>query len=280
MEQAYAYGKAKFHKDSNRAELIRKATTARDAQLVGNEISTSKSWQKVKQLFMESLLYEKLNQCDEFKSSLNRACPILVEATGHPFWGSGLNWKETINCEVGKWPGNNHLGKLLQKMQQKIKDVKMSEKQVTLIGDSNTKPLDDRLQADKHIAYTLVEAQKLCHSVETGDTLLFHVGVNDIEESVKNTIFINTEDKKRITEDISGKMCDLINSALKKKTCKVVWSKCLPHAHDFTNDIIESVNIRVHSKFIGNPSVTMCENSSVTYKVNFPTKSFIEMRNI
>ena len=60
LEHAYAYGKARFHKDSKRAELIKNAATARDTQLVGNEINTTKSWQKVKQGFIESVLNKKL----------------------------------------------------------------------------------------------------------------------------------------------------------------------------------------------------------------------------
>ena len=101
--------------------------------------------------------------------------------------------------------GSNHSGKLLRKLHGKIKDKITTHGQVTLIGDSNTRHINERLHAEKHLAFKIEEAKQLCHELEIGDTKLLHVGINDIKDLVKNTIFINAQDKKRIAEDISGK---------------------------------------------------------------------------
>ena len=271
IEQAYAYGKANFHDDKKRCQLILQAKTARDAQTVANEITTSRDWKKTKVAFMESLLQQKLVQCGEFKASLRKARNTLVEATGHPFWASGLSWKETLKCETNKWPDSNQLGKLLGELKHSMQN-RDDTKEVILIGDSNTSSFDDRFHATKHTAYSLSEAAHLCDTIEKDKVVVFHVGINDIEQTVQRTIFMDSEDKKNITDDISQKMCDIIDSALQKQPHRVIWSKCFPHHDTSVNDILNSINIKVHNHFLENVKVIMSENSSVAFKGKLPNK--------
>ena len=102
--------------------------------------------------------------------------------------------------------------------------------------------------------------------------IVFHVGINDIEQTVQRTLFMDSDDKKNIADEISQEMCDLIDHALQKQQHRVVWSKCLSHLDSSVNDILHSINIKVHNHFSDNEKVIMSENSSVTFKGKFPNK--------
>ena len=136
-------------------------------------------------------------------------------------------------------------------------------KEVILIDDSNTSSFDNRFHATKHTAYSLTEAANLCDTIEKDKVVVFHVGINDIEQTVQRTIFMDSEDKKNITYDVSQKMCDIIDSALQKQPHRVIWSKCFPHHDSNVYDILNSINIKVHNHFLENVKVIMSENSSV-----------------
>ena len=159
---------------------------------------------KTKVAFIDSLLQQKVEQCQEFKASLRKARNVLVEATGHPFWASGLGWKETIKCEVNKWPGSNQLGQLLSKLKLTLQN-KDESKEVILIGHSNTSSFDDRFHATKHTAYSLGEAANMCDTIEKDKVVVFHVGINDIEQVVQRSIFMDSDDKRKISDEITQK---------------------------------------------------------------------------
>ena len=226
-------------------------------------------WQKSKLQFMESLLQQKLECCPQFQLALQKSHPLLVEATTHKFWASGLNWKDTIQSQYGKWPGNNHLGKLMQNLRNSIPENTNASKTV-LIGDSNTVSLDERLGAVKYAAFTLDEAKKKTELINKDNVVLFHVGINDVEHEVAEVFFMNSEEKKHIAENICKQMSELIDSALEKEPQRVIWSKCFPHADKNVNDIVQSVNIKIHSTYVENENVSMCENSSFAFRGRYP----------
>ena len=140
-----------------------------------------------------------------------------------------------------------------------------------MIGDLNTSRFDDRFHTTKHTAYSLSEAANLYDTIED-KVVVFHFGINDIEQTVQRTIFMDSEDKKNITDDISQKMCDIIDSALQKQPHRVILSKCFPHHDSNVNDILNSINIKVHNHFLENVKVIMSENSSVAFKGKLPNK--------
>ena len=116
-------------------------------------------------------------------------------------------------------------------------------KGVVLIGDSNTSCLDERFHAMKHTTYSLSKEATLSDSIEKDNLIIFHVGINDIEQTVQRTIFMDSDNKKKITDEISQEMCDFIDYALQEQPYRVVWCKCLPHLDSSVNDILHSINI-------------------------------------
>ena len=83
---------------------------------------------------------------------------------------------------------------------------------------------------------------------------------------------MDSDDKKKISDEITQEMCALIDSALQKQPHRLVWSKCFPHHDSNVNDILNSVNIKVHNHFLNNETVIMSENSSVAFKGKFPNR--------
>ena len=55
----------------------------------------------------------KYKSCEHVKEALLDSASVIVEATGDPFWGSGLNVQQTKECLPNYWPGENHMGQLL-----------------------------------------------------------------------------------------------------------------------------------------------------------------------
>ena len=47
----------------------------------------------------------------------------IVEATGDPFWGSGLNIQQTLDCLPDYWPGENKLGEILMDLRLELQDA-------------------------------------------------------------------------------------------------------------------------------------------------------------
>ncbi len=55
----------------------------------------------------------KYTTCEHVREVLLDTAPTIVEATGDPYWGSGLNVQWTKECLVDYWPRENNMGKIL-----------------------------------------------------------------------------------------------------------------------------------------------------------------------
>ena len=51
----------------------------------------------------------------------------LAETTGDPFWGTGLNVAQTLECIPDYWLGSNHMGKILMDIQAKLQQFTVQE---------------------------------------------------------------------------------------------------------------------------------------------------------
>ncbi len=51
------------------------------------------------------------------------SCLTIVEATGDPYWGSGLNIQQTLDCLPDYWPGENKLGEILMDLRLELQDT-------------------------------------------------------------------------------------------------------------------------------------------------------------
>ena len=93
-EHAYNYRKAIEMGYHVTAESIRRASTAREAQIIANDIETDDIWTDMKQKVMYQLLQEKVRQCPAFRDELRSTNEkILVEDTGNEYWGRGRSGK-------------------------------------------------------------------------------------------------------------------------------------------------------------------------------------------
>ncbi len=69
---------------------------------------------------MHESLWLKFHSCDHAKEKLLHSVPTLVEATGDPFWGSGLNQAQMKECLMEYWPGKNTMGQLLVELRSEM----------------------------------------------------------------------------------------------------------------------------------------------------------------
>ena len=69
----------------------------------------------------------KFTACSHVKDKLLDSRLTIVEATGDPFWGSGLNIQQTLDCLPEFWPGENNLGKILMQLHLDLQDTDTSE---------------------------------------------------------------------------------------------------------------------------------------------------------
>ncbi len=58
----------------------------------------------------------KYSCCTHAREKLLDSKLVLVEATGDPYWGSGLNVVQTLECLSDYWPGKNMLGEILMEV--------------------------------------------------------------------------------------------------------------------------------------------------------------------
>ena len=117
-EHAYQYGKAMRCGDVPKANVIHNAKTALDAKRVGDTIIQTDTFKKEQVSLMEEILVAKCDQVPSFRNQLKKSDvnTIFVESTYDDKWGSGLNIDGTIHTQKNNWPGNNQLGKILQKI--------------------------------------------------------------------------------------------------------------------------------------------------------------------
>ena len=62
----------------------------------------------------------KYASCSHVKEKLLVSRFHLAEATGDPFWGTGLNIASTRECLSNYWPGQNVMGTLLMEIRSEI----------------------------------------------------------------------------------------------------------------------------------------------------------------
>lgn len=114
VEHAYAAAKT-F--DENQQEMIRNTTNVAQAKRLGRSVTLRKDWDDVKLSIMEELLVLK------FSNPLLR--PMLL-ATGDAELIEGNNWNDYF-WGVCRGKGQNHLGKLLMKIRNNIREETTKE---------------------------------------------------------------------------------------------------------------------------------------------------------
>lgn len=123
-EQLFMYFKAKTFNDHEIAMEIARCNDPKIAKELGRKVKLfdNTTWDKVKHLIMETVLYAKFEQNPELKEKLlQTGNKILVEASAKDtIWGIGLSLSDKDIFEKDKWKGQNLLGKCLMKVREEL----------------------------------------------------------------------------------------------------------------------------------------------------------------
>ena len=117
-EQCYQWKFCKHIGRDDLADEILMAMTPEEAKEISSRVPPHLhgTWSRIKIEIMEEILEAKLDSCPEFNRALiNSTGKRLVEAVRSDiFWSSGLNPREAETTKPQYYPGQNHLGYLLE----------------------------------------------------------------------------------------------------------------------------------------------------------------------
>ena len=126
VEHGYKAQKANYHE---REDLIQSVDLTHNARTmmkyVDKELENvpiKEEWISQRQRIMKTLVSSKAQRCPEFRQTLlDSKDKILVEATSHPLYASGLpGIQETYECPPEEWPGKNRLGEIMMEVRMEI----------------------------------------------------------------------------------------------------------------------------------------------------------------
>ena len=119
-EHMYQHQKATTMNMPDVAANILQTDKAIDAKNIGdalNQHTDISKWESKKVTIMRSILELKYHSCKEFRDRIqDSGKKLIVEATGHSFWASGLPPRATATQPCDSWPGQNRLGQILMEM--------------------------------------------------------------------------------------------------------------------------------------------------------------------
>ena len=128
-EQAYQYQKALRNGMPDMAKQILNAKSPNEAKSMGRYIKCSPTWEQENLDLMEQIVAQKFSQVPEAKKALLKTGETtLVEAVPWQFfWGSGLSREATFNTMQAVWPGENAMGKILEKTRKTLREKQVPE---------------------------------------------------------------------------------------------------------------------------------------------------------
>ena len=87
----------------------------------------SESWKAQAVAEMRETNKLKYQACPHAHDSFLCLRITIAEATGDPFWGTGLNVAQTLECISDYWPGANHMGKILMELHSELQQLNSHE---------------------------------------------------------------------------------------------------------------------------------------------------------
>ncbi len=141
VEHGYKSKKAEYYDRGDVIELISNTEDPTDAMNIANaELygeDEREEWVRERSRIMKDLIHLKAKQSPKFKEELiNSKNKILVEATKHIVWASGLpSVNATKTTAPNKWPGQNLLGNIMMEVRSEILGT------LEMNGDSENKEM-------------------------------------------------------------------------------------------------------------------------------------------
>ncbi len=128
VEHGYKSNKANAHDREELTSIIENTNSAKDVMhLVDKELQheeENEEWVLKKQRVMKDLVVAKVKASDDFKTKLIQSKgKLLVEATSHPLYASGLpGVQATLQCPPTEWPGQNKLGIIMMEVRDTLSE--------------------------------------------------------------------------------------------------------------------------------------------------------------
>ncbi len=123
-EHAWFHDKAVMNGQTDLADKILEAETAKEAKALGNMIPCVEEWDKEHVNLMETINTEKFEQVEKCqKRLLSTEGMTLAEAVPTErdrFWSTGIDKQATQNTNPSHWPGDNGMGKVLMNVRDKL----------------------------------------------------------------------------------------------------------------------------------------------------------------
>ena len=121
-EHLYQYEKAVRFGTRTQQLAIWRATKPVTAMKLGKKIHAPPTWAQDKVEVMRDLLWRKVVAISTMREFLlDTGTRVLVEATGHMFWGAGLNPPEVSLCPLANLPGQNKLGQMWMEIREALR---------------------------------------------------------------------------------------------------------------------------------------------------------------
>ena len=130
-EHAYQAEKAR---KCGRPDLVPKIVGAKNAfqaKQASKDIACDKKWEEQNVHLMEQIVAAKVESVPEVKAYLinTGSRPIAEAVPFSTFWGTGLAREATLATDKSRWPGQNEMGRVLEKIRADLqRDITLKEK--------------------------------------------------------------------------------------------------------------------------------------------------------
>lgn len=164
LEQAYQWRFVKYVGITQLADEILNSTTPQQAKDIARRVPRHLhgEWHSIKLAVMKQLLHAKADYCKQFRNTLiMTAGKSIVESTSDVFWSSGLPPQDSITTLPDYYPGQNFLGKILERVRSEL--IKEDELTAALldVNSPKTSNPDQNIQSDKQTT----TATNLIHTI-------------------------------------------------------------------------------------------------------------------
>ena len=119
---AYQYARAKICGYTREAEQIAETVWAYRAKTIGAPLKETKKWLNCRVRVMTELIRNKFQNNENCKQWL--LCSDgkkLYEGTTDKLWATGIVLARATEIKSGKFPGQNKLGEILEKVREELK---------------------------------------------------------------------------------------------------------------------------------------------------------------
>ena len=129
-EHHYQFKKLKFHNKGAEAYDMLLQEDSFKAMKIAKDVlpddEVSDAWTAIAKEDMLQSNCMKYASCPHAREKLLGSHLTLAEATGDPYWGTGLNITQTLECLSDYWLGQNVMGSVLMEVYDEIQKQQLS----------------------------------------------------------------------------------------------------------------------------------------------------------